>query len=149
MVGYGLSSSCTNEFFFQWYTTYPSTTRHSRHSLSEMLIEIKVCVHRDKCACFISVCVCTVFRKKMSYCHGLLADRCEIGPSHLTLCFAISTCFSPTLCSYRCPSLLHQSSHEIQVTEGDLRSTSWWWCILLTIRLWMMWYINFSFVEYY
>ena len=36
-------------------------------SLSEVLIgvELRVCIHRDECACvFVSICVCTVFLKK-------------------------------------------------------------------------------------
>ena len=44
-----------------------SISKICRLSLSEVLIgvELRVCIHRDECACvFVSICVCNVFLKK-------------------------------------------------------------------------------------
>ena len=48
-----------------------SISKICRLSLSEVLIGVglRVCIHRDECACvFLSVCVCTVFLKKKWVC---------------------------------------------------------------------------------
>ena len=48
-----------------------SISRICRLSLSEILIGVglRACIHRDEYACvFVSVCICTVFLKKMVFC---------------------------------------------------------------------------------
>ena len=47
-----------------------SISRICRLSLSEILIGVglRACIHRDECACvFVSVCICTVFLKKLDF----------------------------------------------------------------------------------